>query len=259
MVSFRPLLGLDSSLSLQRRHLACRCLLLVLLLCKSSYSFGIDDYLLEAQQLPTVGPSLAAPVFASFAPGELDAFYVLEQKASRVRRYDLNTGTLTSFVDLPDISESAGGERGLVGFTFHPNYATNGKLFVHEYDGSNVNIIELTHESGSPTVDTGTARTILSFSHGVTGASPNSHAGGWIGFSPIDGYLYIPTGDGGAGTCDLCGSPSQDLDDLQGKLLRIDVNGDDFPEDPLRNYAIPGDNPFVAGGGEAEILYLLNR
>ena len=64
-----------------------------------------------------------------------------------------------------------------------------------------------------------------------------------------DGDLYIATGDGATG-----GANGQDVtDNLLGKILRIDVHGDDFPLDPARNYAIPPGNPFVSVAGDDEI------
>lgn len=64
--------------------------------------------------------------------------------------------------------------------------------------------------------------------------------------------MYIGTGDGGSGN-----DPernAQDPNDLQGKMLRIDVNGDDFGGDPNRNYAIPTDNPFFGTNGPVQAL-----
>src|SRR5262249_50253677 len=77
-----------------------------------------------------------------------------------------------------------------------------------------------------------------------------NHKGGWLGFGP-DGDLYVSLGDGGG-----AGDPSgngQNIDTLLGKILRLNVNGDDFPSDSTRNYAIPADNPFVGKPGADEI------
>ncbi len=71
-----------------------------------------------------------------------------------------------------------------------------------------------------------------------------------LSFGP-DGALYIATGDGGGG-----GDPdgnAQNRNVLLGKILRIIVTGDAYPDDPARDYAIPTSNPFAASGGRPEI------
>jgi glucose/arabinose dehydrogenase len=79
----------------------------------------------------------------------------------------------------------------------------------------------------------------------------SNHNGGMIEFGP-DGYLYVALGDGGGG-----GDPFENAENPEtvlGSLLRISVDeGDAFPTDPLRNFAIPAGNPFVDGGGAAEV------
>ncbi len=75
-----------------------------------------------------------------------------------------------------------------------------------------------------------------------------------------DGFLYIATGDGGgagdtgSGHTTGTGNAQDTTNNLLGKMLRIDVNGDDFPSDPERNYAIPTDNPFVGTASDDEIF-----
>ena len=68
-----------------------------------------------------------------------------------------------------------------------------------------------------------------------------------MAFGPNDGFLYIAMGDGGSGNDP--GNRAQNLGELLGKVLRIDVNADDFPDDPDRNYAIPPSNPFLGQAG----------
>lgn len=85
-----------------------------------------------------------------------------------------------------------------------------------------------------------------------------NHNAGMIDFGPDDGYLYIAIGDGGAAHDRGIGHDpkignGQSLDTLLGKMLRIDVTRDDFPGEPLRNYGIPADNPFVGKDGLDEI------
>jgi hypothetical protein len=101
--------------------------------------------------------------------------------------------------------------------------------------------------------DAGSAAPVLS----IAQPQPN-HNGGWIAFGP-DGYLYVASGDGGGGDDNDTGHTAgtgnaQDItNNLLGKLLRLDVDGDDFPADATRNYAIPADNPFAGVVGDDEI------
>jgi glucose/arabinose dehydrogenase len=66
-----------------------------------------------------------------------------------------------------------------------------------------------------------------------------NHKAGWLGFGQ-DGFLYAALGDGGSSSAN-----GQALNTLLGKILRLDVDGDDFPADVTRNYAIPPTNPFA--------------
>jgi glucose/arabinose dehydrogenase len=134
-----------------------------------------------------------------------------------------------------------GGERGLLGLAFHPAYASNGYFYVNytrNPDGATV-ISRFTVSGSNPDeADPGSEQPLLVIPQPFT-----NHNGGQVVFGP-DGYLYIGTGDGGGS-----GDPqsnAQNLDNLLGKLLRIDVDSGD-------GYAIPADNPFVGQPGEDEI------
>jgi hypothetical protein len=109
--------------------------------------------------------------------------------------------------------------------------------------------------SGNPNVANAAPTPVLSI------VRPQSnHVGGWIGFNPAitpgqPQYLYVTSGDGGgsndtgSGHTAGTGNAQDTTSNLLGKMLRIDVNGDDFGADPNRNYAIPPTNPFKAGVG----------
>ncbi len=81
-----------------------------------------------------------------------------------------------------------------------------------------------------------------------------NHNSGTLAFGPNDGFLYITVGDGGNANDvgpfhNTTIGNGQDATRLLGSILRINVDADDFPADPLRNYAIPPGNPFAAQPG----------
>jgi glucose/arabinose dehydrogenase len=192
------------------------------------------------------------PVFAASAPGDPGRLFVVEQHSGRIVILDTASGAVaaTPFLDMPDASLAAGSEQGLLGLAFHPDYAVNGRLFVHlTRANGDVEIRAYQRSASDPDRATG-GDTILVIDKD-NGA--RNHNGGWIGFGP-DGYLYVAVGDeGGAGDPD---NNAQSRDVLWGKLLRLDVDGDDFAGNPSRDYAIPDDNPFADAPGLGEIWAL---
>ncbi len=207
-----------------------------------------------AQSFDTVriADGLARPVFLTAPPGDLGRVFVLEQHTGQILIIRLVTRSVetTPFLTVPSLS--TGDEQGLLGLAFHPDYATNGFLYVY-YTNPDTQIVRYQVSSDPDVADPASATPVLSFSQ-----PQSNHNGGWIGFGS-DGFLYIASGDGGGsndnGTGHTSGSGNaQDItDNLLGKLLRIDVDVDDFPDDPLRNYATPVSNPFVSTTGDDEI------
>lgn len=196
-----------------------------------------------------VGAGFAAPLFAGAAPGDAGHLYVVEKASGEILRLDPATGTSTTFLDIPDNELSTVSERGLLGLAFHPDYATNGRFYVHltRPDGD-IEVREYTADpSGNPpTASLASARPVIVIEHSEFA----NHNGGALAFGP-DGYLYVAVGDGGGGNDPH--ENAQNTDVLLGKILRLDVDGDDFAADATRNYAIPADNPFAAGAGADEI------
>ncbi len=151
----------------------------------------------------------------------------------------------TPFLDISGITTS-GGEQGLLGLAFHPDYGTNGFFYVYYSDLAGDSVVARYTVSGDPNIaNSASAMRVLGFAQPA-----GNHNGGDLHFGP-DGYLYISSGDGGAGACN-----SQDTSNLLGKILRIDVDGDDFPSTDS-NYAIPADNPLVGVAGAAEEIWTL--
>jgi glucose/arabinose dehydrogenase len=138
----------------------------------------------------------------------------------------------------------AGGERGLLGIAFHPDYEANGRFFVaYTSLPAGANTVSEFRVSSNPDVAELTSERVL-----LAVADPAAnHNGGSLAFGQ-DGYLYISMGDGG-GQNDQYRN-AQNLNSLLGKLLRIDVDG---PPATPRAFAIPPDNPFATGGGAPEV------
>ncbi|HXF93941.1 MAG TPA: PQQ-dependent sugar dehydrogenase [Nitrospiraceae bacterium] len=188
--------------------------------------------------VPIVTSGLQEPLYLTHAGDGSGLLFVVEQPG-RIRVIERGGLLKTPFLDLSERVLS-GGERGLLGVAFHPDYARNGRYIVNytrRPDGATV--VAEYRRSDRPTRSRTEERVLLI----VPQPYPN-HNGGMVAFGP-DGLLYIGLGDGGS-----AGDPqnrSQNRDELLGKILRIDV-------DRGTPYAIPPDNPFVAGGGRPEIF-----
>lgn len=193
---------------------------------------------------------MSQPVAAASTAADPGFLYIVEKASGIIWRADPATGARTVFLDIPNGQFSSDGERGALGMAFHPDYAVNGRFFVFLTDtDGNIQVREYHRSAGNPAVADTSFSVVIEVDRPSSSAS--NHNGGWIGFSPEDGYLYIAIGDGGGG-----GDPfntAQNINNLNGKILRIDVDGDDFPSDGARNYAIPDDNPFVGVAGADEI------
>ena len=205
----------------------------------------------------TVVDGLTAPVGLVALPGDDTRALVFEQ-TGLISLLDLRSRTTTPFLDLRDKVVPLMrdyDERGLLGLAFHPDFGTNGRMFVY-YGAAvrtaspalqdHVNILSEFHvDPAHPvTADPASERVILQF-----GQPQFNHSGGALGFGP-DGMLYLGTGDGGGqGDASAGHSPqgnAQDPTKLNGKILRLDVDG-------KRPYAIPADNPSLGTDARPEI------
>ena len=190
-----------------------------------------------AAHFETVAEGLDQPVFLT-APAGDPRLFVVEQ-SGRIRIIADGAVAEAPFLDVSDLV-STGGERGLLGLAFHPDYASNGRFFVNYTDNrGDTQVVGYTVSSDANAADPASASTILSVEQPAA-----NHNGGWLAFGP-DGYLYIGMGDGGGANDGF--KNGQNLDALLGKILRIDVDG-------AAPYAIPPDNPFANGGGAPEIF-----
>jgi glucose/arabinose dehydrogenase len=177
--------------------------------------------------LQQIASGLRFPLYVTSPPGDERLFVVEKGGAIRV----IKGGTLLSapFLDLTPKVVSTGGEQGLLGLAFAPDYATSGRFFVHYNDVSGENRVTRFVVSGDPDqADPASESVVLAVPQpGV------AHNGGQLLFG-ADGFLYIGIGDGD----DSDHGRGQSVEDLFANILRIDVTS----ADP---YTVPPDNPFV--------------
>lgn len=183
------------------------------------------------------------PIQVMAPPGDATRLLILERRGRLVLRkngvrLDSAYVNLTALTGEPGVAR----EYGVLGVAFHPQYATNRRLFAYLIDqNEDTRLVELLAEASLDHASPTPVRTILQFSQ----PSYAIHYGGTVAFGK-DGYLYLATGDGETGG--VPSSPAQDSASLLGKMLRIDVDGG-VP------YAIPAGNPFVGRAGWRGEIY----
>jgi glucose/arabinose dehydrogenase len=188
--------------------------------------------------------SFNSPVDFTLANDGSNRLFVVEQRGViQTFENNANAETKSVFLDLMG-RVSSGGEMGLLGLAFHPDFKNNGLFFVNYTRNSprRQTVISRFKANGQ-TADPSSEAILLTFDQPYT-----NHKGGQISFGG-DGFLYIATGDGGSS-----GDPqnyAQNRASLLGKMLRIDVNATN-----KGNYGIPKDNPYTANTqGFSEEIY----
>ncbi len=184
------------------------------------------------------------PVYVTHAGDGTNRLFVVEQ-GGVIRVMLLNDGFMleTPFLDIQtrvrtnaaDISEE-----GLLSVAFAPDFETSGRFYVYYTNLAGNNVIARYDISDDVNVaDAASEQIVLTISHPLY----ENHNGGQLQFGP-DGMLYIGTGDGGGS-----GDPfeaAQNLNDLRGKILRIDVE-----TGTPTTYVVPADNPYANDGNAA--------
>ena len=191
-----------------------------------------------------------AAIFLAAVPGE-NRLVVVQQ-----------SGFVRAFTDDPAVSSSAlvldvsgrisfGGEKGLLGLTFDPDFVSNRYLYVHQSMAGTAGpgvehvsrVSRFTWDAATDSVSLGSEKVIIEIDQPYS-----NHNAGMLAFGP-DGYLYVALGDGGSG-----GDPqnfSQTTSNLLGSMLRIDVH----PANAADAYDVPADNPFVGQSGYLPEIY----
>lgn len=214
-------------------------------------------------QSVTVPAGIEDPIYLTQAPGVNNRYYVVE-RPGRIRSFVLGETNATLAVNFSG-EVTTSGEGGALSMAFHPDFANNPYAYIfltarpeaYPTTGTNVSMVTVVRRytvsadglSFTDPLDilAPLNASDLRFNHQAT-----NHNGGWIGFSPIDGYLYIAVGDrgewpGGEPLANSFTHIAQNLNSLHGKILRIDVNSGS-------PYSIPDTNPFADGGGAPEVF-----
>lgn len=187
---------------------------------------------------------LSFPVLVTNAGDGSNRLFVVERQGNvLVVPAGANAVLPTPFLSIiPKVLDDTG-ERGLLGLAFHPQYETNGRFFVNYVrQPDSATVISEFKVSADPNVALPDEKILL-----VIPQPFGNHKGGGIAFGP-DGMFYIGMGDGGSGNDP--GNRAQNIEELLGKFLRINVD----VSDGINPYSSPADNPFVGRAGRDEIF-----
>lgn len=189
---------------------------------------------------------LNTPVFLTNAGDGSRRLFIVQQRGI-IKVAQPGSSTTTDYLNISSIVSNTGGERGLLGLAFHPNFENNRRFFVYytrQSDGA-IEIAEYAQNAANPNIaDPAAVKTIITIPH----PDASNHNGGTIAFGP-DGYLYAATGDGQGGN-DTAGN-AQNLNVLLGKMIRLDIDN----TNPPLNYSIPPTNPFAGPTPGADEIY----
>ena len=190
--------------------------------------------------LQEVASGLSFPLYLTAPVGDPSRLFIVE-KGGAIRVIKDGALLPTPFLDLT-AKVSTGGEQGLLGLAFDPEYATNGRFVVHYTDVNGNTVVSLFRvAAGDADRADPASETVV-----LTAEQPfSNHNGGQILFGP-DGMLYIGLGDGGSEGDP--GGRGQSLADLLGSILRVDVRSG-------TGYTVPPDNPFVGQAGASPEIW----
>ncbi|MFQ5409036.1 MAG: PQQ-dependent sugar dehydrogenase [Anaerolineales bacterium] len=181
--------------------------------------------------LQQVSSGISQPVAVTHAADGSNRLFIATQ-AGKILVFDNGVMAGAPFLDISQKVIEPGNEQGFLNLAFHPDFAANGLFYVYYVTPELNAVVERYTVSADRNVaDAASGRVLLSVPQ-----TDGTHNGGGFAFGPFDHYLYIGAGDGG-GHHDP-ENYAQRTDALQGKVLRLDVDGGD-------PYAVPQSNPFL--------------
>ncbi len=197
---------------------------------------------------------LSSPVLVTNAGDGTRRLFIVQQ-GGIIKVVQPGSNTPTDFLNITT-KVLSGGERGLLGLAFHPEFATNGFFFVNytrQTDGATI-IARYKAINNNTVGDPASERIIL----GPINQPFSNHNGGGIAFrndgSVTPQYnLYIGMGDGGSANDP--GNRAQNINELLGKFLRITPDFSGSPTAPA--YTIPPDNPYAGAIPGADEIYAI--
>jgi uncharacterized protein (TIGR03437 family) len=206
-----------------------------------------NDTVSTNTRLVLLAGGLTSPLYVTNARDGSGRLFILERPGRiRVIRRGESLPIETPFLDI-SAKVLLGGERGLLRLAFHPQYRINRRFFVNYTrvpDGATI-ISEFKVSESNPNIAETDERVLLTI------AQPfSNHNGGMIEFGP-DGYFYIGMGDGGSSFDP--NNRAQNIEDLLGKMLRIDVD----TMTGTAPYSSPPDNPFFGITPGRDEIYAL--
>jgi glucose/arabinose dehydrogenase len=222
---------------MSRRHTVLFATTLAVALAAASFHSGAATVL----DTRLVASGFSSPVFVTAPLADGRVFVVEKGGAIKVA-----VGGVTS--NFLSIGVNTAGEQGLLGLAFDPGYgnATSPgyrRFFVNYIDPTTQDTVIASYRTSSTNAGLADPASRVEVMRVDQPAGLNNHKAGWLGFKPGDANnLYVATGDGGSGNDPF--SNAQNKNVLLGKMLRVDINRDDFA-DPNINYGIPSSNPFV--------------